>query len=480
MRKLAFIFILCSVIVNAQNWDVFNKDYRYNYKYDNSAVVSNVLFAEAVTVSASHTVISTNTIGVVTGTLLTIDQPQFLMKTIVKQANGTVFMYNPSTITIIPTCSVSQTWTFDSGNNFTATCVAISTLTIFNVVDSIKTILVNNVDSVVLSKQFGIIQFPKLYAQNKYYRLVGIENKATYDLNSLFGEKVPNAWDFYDYYIGFKWCVLTESTPTGGPNVYCTYADRTVKTKTATANSYIYTVDGIYRNSPGPIFSSYCTSATAPSTVINNSTLVVDGSPFAGPLGLSSPSLTENSYYPGYVVSNGYSPAAYVVVKFGKDNTGRFYKYVGRPCSVSNNLGVTMPNQNEPAMYDGNGAESMYLSCHTNHTWGVGLGKVNEMGGYCLSGYQTYCTTCFGTVGLPDLEKKTSSGLVYPNPSNTQLNFSIDKGTVRVFDNLGNLVKQKEVEVNDVLDISNLSNGLYMVEIQTDSFKSSQKLIIQH
>lgn len=46
MKKIR-IFILIIVIsqnIGAQNWNVFNKDYRYNYKFNNSTLVSNVLY----------------------------------------------------------------------------------------------------------------------------------------------------------------------------------------------------------------------------------------------------------------------------------------------------------------------------------------------------------------------------------------------------------------------------------------------------
>lgn len=394
-------------------------------------------------------------------------------------ANGSVILTDPSTLTIVRTSTVGQSWVFDQGNNFTATCVSTSTQSIFSQIDSVKTIIVNSVDSIVLSKQFGILQFPKLYAQNKYYRLVGIEDNATYTLTALFGEKVPNAWDFYNYYIGFKWCVLTEYSPTGsGLSVNCSYAVRTVKSKTATANSYVYTVDGVYANSPGPIFSGYCTSATAPSTVTNNTNLVVDGMPTAGPLGLSSHSLMENTYYPGFVVQQGNPPNTYSIVRLGKDNAGRIYKFHGASC-FNTSLGVGLPNQNEPAGYGPSGPISPPI-CGINQTWGVGLGKVSELNGYCLSGYQTYCTMCFGTVDLYDQVKEKTQGLVYPNPANTELNFRINGiANARFYNNLGQVVKVELINDKTSLDISNFPIGLYFLEIQSDSFKSTQKLIIQ-
>ena len=97
-----------------------------------------------------------------------------------------------------------------------------------------------------------------------------------------------------------------------------------------------------------------------------------------------------------------------------------------------------------------------------------------------MSGYQTYCTTCFGAVGLHDLKKDEENKLLVPNPANSLLSLPIDYGNVKFFDPLGKLVKSVNLNGKKVIDVSELPNGLYFVEIQTDSFKSSQKLIIQH
>jgi hypothetical protein len=481
-RPLLLIFFIFSFVGYSQNWSVFNKNYRYNYKFDNSSVVTNVIFAELYGANATQTTCVTNTIGVVTGTFLTLDQPQFLNKNIITMANGNVILQNPDNITIIPTCSLWQTWIFDPNGNITATCVSTSTRSIFSTVDSIKTIVVSMGDSVVLSKQFGIIQFPKLYAQNKYYKLVGIENKTTYDLTALFGEKVPNAWDFYDYSIGHASCGVKEWTYASPQSMYCAKVCDIVKTKTVSSNAYMYNVDRGSMSNAYPVLSGYCSSPNA-TVAFSNINVTIDGSPFAGPLGLGSPSLTENNYYPGYVPDVSVNRAA--IVKLGKDNTGRLYKYVGPGCNASgglyvnpSQLGIVMPNQNEPMQYS---CSCPTTACNTNNvTWGVGLGKVSELGGMCVSGYSKYCITSLGTVGLPNPDKEELTGLVYPNPAHTLINLAIDRGIARLFDLFGRVVKEMSLEGKNTIDISGLSNGLYLIEIQTDSFKSTQRLIIQH
>lgn len=473
MRKvIAILLFLISATSFSQNWNVFNKAYRYNYKFDNSALISNVLFVQSYTVlTNSDTIYDINKIGIVSGNILTANQPQFLQHSIVKKADGSVMFQSPGSITVLPTCTLNQTWLFDSNLNYSATCVAITTVNIFSIVDSLRIILVNNTDSVLLSKKFGIIKYPHLYGLNKYYRLVGIENKATYDLNPLYGEKVPNAWDFYDYYIGYQWC-YESSFHNGdygsGQMQGCEQSTQVVKTKSITPTGYIYNIDKTSKSSNFDY--AYCTYSLAPIT-FTNTNLAYDASNFPG--GLSSPSLRENKMYPGMVDGSGQMQ----LVKLGTDNVGRVYKYAGKSCA---SMGVNMPNQNEPAGYG-------YISSNTysatgmlySLSFGVGKGKLTENID-CLCFYR-YCATCYGTVGTFEIKKNEVQNLIYPNPANTALNFPINsKGLVRVLNSLGVLVKEEFIEYKNTMDISALSNGLYFVEIQSDSFKATQKLIIEH
>jgi hypothetical protein len=220
-RVIILFLLALTFSLKAQNWNAFNKAYRYNYIYDYNALVTNVMFTDSVKTVGSDTIYYLNRIGVecsgscptittaitTTATVVVPNMPQFLQRTIIKASSGIVQLKDTGNWIIKPTCTVSEVWVFDSISLKTAQCVNISTLTIFSVVDSIKTIIADGTDTILLSKQFGLIQFPNIYGKNKYYRLVGIENKASYDQTSLYGYKVPNAWDIYDYNVGDKFCI---------------------------------------------------------------------------------------------------------------------------------------------------------------------------------------------------------------------------------------------------------------------------------
>lgn len=471
MRIYYFIFFFVFTLnSNSQNWNVFNKNYRYNYKFNNSQLVSNVLFADTVKQTGADTTYIMNNIGVVTGSILTINKPQFLMKKIIKLANGDVKLQDTTNITIIPTCSLNQTWLFDTNYNLTATCVATATQTIFNLTDSVKTIIVNNVDTVVLSKQFGIIQFPKLYAQNKYYRLVGIEEKSTYTLTALYGEKVPNAWDFYDYLVGSVRCYSYDWYSGMAGQGSCRAGSQIIKTKLTGSNSYVYNIDDVYMVGPMP---QVCPSPFATYSTVNTSLSYT---------GLTSSTLTENSY-PGKVFYYFPSTPVAQIVEFGRDNTGRFYKYIGTSCQSAYDLSIAMPNNNTTTYYTLSYTPALQpnIGAPSSHCWGVAKGKVVENNLiWSVSGGSELCASCFGTVGLPVYERELLNNLVYPNPANSSITIPVDNCKLFIYDVFGKAILIQQIENKRSVDVSELPNGIYFTEIQTNSGKYSQKVIIQH
>ena len=472
MKQIALIF--CFFIyfsATAQNWNVFNKNYRYNYKFDNSQLISNVLFAETVSQFALDTLYAMNEIGAVLGNSLTPNVPQFLMKKLFKKANGNVELQDTMNITIVPTCSLNQIWIFDTDLNLTATCVAISTVNIFNVVDSIRTVIVNNADSVVWSKQFGILQFPKPYAQDKYYKLAGIENKASYDSIPLYGEKVPNAWDIYKFDSGDKYNFWYQYAYGSPPNqAGCGNFSRIINSRAIASNGYSYC--------------AYQTSKSYAGTMWGDQNRCYGSPPFGPPvvsgtvavafINLSDPTLLENAMYPG-MYNSSFSGNYDNIVTFGLDSYGTFYKYIGASCQTGNSPQLPTLNTNSPGLW-----------------YGVGLGKIGD-NPWLFEGLYNYCVTSFikgtlnyfgpyYTVGVLENQTIKNESLLFPNPAKDKLTLNAPLNSkVNIFDVVGNLIfSEKTREHVFTSDVSLLPNGLYFIEIQNDSFKHCQKLIIQH
>lgn len=496
MKYLLFITVVAfSFVGYGQNWDVFNKNYRYNYKYDNSTIISNVLFVDSVKQIGNDTTYYLNRIGVVTGNTLHVNRPQFLMKKLVKHANGDIELLDTLNVLIIPTCSVSQTWTFGTNANLTATCVAISTVNIFNSIDSIRTIVLSNNDSILLCKQYGIIQFPNLSFNNKYYKLVGIENKAAYDSIALVGEKVPNAWDFYKFNAGDKYRFRHEWFHAGTPHQSgCTTSTVVILSRSITPTGYLYFVDQTDKVTSGSASINYffCHEGGVTWAPWQTNTYTFSTQTYSN---LQTSTLVANRMYPGMVIGGAdiNHPDAYNVVFFDKDNSGNFYKYCG-PSQCSSTL-TDIPGSNAPKGFAYQtypptiltiGFESYSLA------FGEGFGMASQRVAYfefesksCKTSVVKNGIEYFGQWNIPPndvgiRENARQELILFPNPANELLQLPVEYGVVKLFDPFGKLVKQEKLENKNTLDISEFTNGVYMIEIQADSFKFSQKLIIQH
>lgn len=86
------------------------------------------------------------------------------------------------------------------------------------------------------------------------------------------------------------------------------------------------------------------------------------------------------------------------------------------------------------------------------------------------------------TVGTAGLDKNNISGLsIYPNPSNGLVNITTSLNAelqVNVFDMLGKEVVNSKV-LNNTLNVSNLSSGVYVIKITEEGNTATRKLVIE-
>jgi hypothetical protein len=492
---LLIVLLMMTQSVLSQNWNVFNHNYRYNYKYDGSTLISNVLFVDSTYVTGTDTIYYLNRIGVpctgscptltasinLTSTIVLDNMPQFLQRSIKKVTNGLVLLIDTAKLVLKPGCQPSQTWLFDSINSKSGICLSKTSQINFGINDSIKTILVAGTDTIKLSKLFGILQFPNLYNKNKYYRLVGIENASNYDSTALFGIKVPNAWDFYNYDIGDRFCY--SSSTFSHPWRTCHVGNFSVIGKTISGTGYSYQVDGFTDtcNANGPVSSGQ--NIPYSYSVIAHS-------------GLSSPSV-PNTMYPGQIISgSSFFPAGFGVwgranniVRFGIDNHGTFYKYAGTNCLTFNN--VTFPFNSINTYTNLNNAFNGFYELdgggnYISVIYGVGLGNITtaiatgwpptvlDKNTYCLQCAVKKNTVYFGTETFVSVKEEKGQDLfprVFPNPSSGKFYFNlsgINVNEIKVFNLLGQeiasihgLLKDQIIEV----DIRSKPDGLYFIKL---------------
>lgn len=517
MKKLSqFVLILCLLqnLVVAQNWAVFNKNYRYNYHFDNSTLVSNVLFADTFYLSGVDTVLKlnrvvanctgsycpTSTVVVTPGSSYIINMPQFLQREIIikpiyTRLNDTV------KLNIFTTCTVGATWKFDSLNNVNVSCINKLQQTTFGVNDSVKILLIGTNDTLKLSKHFGVLQWPQLYNANKYYRLTGVEYAPSYSLTPMYGERVPNAWDIYNYTVGDEFTIHNQYYQ-GSQTGSCSLASYTVTNKTIVGDSYVYTVNVAERSDVGTYTQQgTCMYSTMPPPISNYTTVLTYTN-------LSHKKLKENIAYPNQFIPDkafvnfvGNNAYLYTIVSYYKDNLNNFYKLSGQTCilnastspqytntTISNFGGATYPNSNN-IIYNNLGVFSEYFT--------TGFGRISKrlatVGGEtksCLLFFKRGGTMYFSNppilVGNEEFDKIFNAISIYPNPANDFLQIQLnahpsDNTLVEIYNSIGKLVKTETLNFGNSttnIDIKNLSNGIYFFKIKSKEIEVNKKVVI--
>ena len=243
MKRLIFFFALFVNVwfLNAQNWKPIVTGEKYNYQIDTSYVISNTIWVDSVSFSGSDSVYFLNRIAVKCDTFNDVNQypiiifnmPQFLKKKI-SFGNDGIYIFKDSSEFIINSLSAQgESWIFDSLNNVSATVTSFSEVLVFDIMDSVKTILLSTGDTIILSKSFGIIQFPSVLYSQINFRLKGIEGLGL-------GQKVPNFWDFYNFEVGD---VFEYSGNIGWPEFWDMWTKKyTITSKQITSSGYNYNV----------------------------------------------------------------------------------------------------------------------------------------------------------------------------------------------------------------------------------------------
>jgi len=102
-----------------------------------------------------------------------------------------------------------------------------------------------------------------------------------------------------------------------------------------------------------------------------------------------------------------------------------------------------------------------------------------------LNAMRPVCSTC---VGLNEAEKSNLIS-VYPNPASDVLNISFNTGTaeilkLKMINSLGNVVYTETLsttgKVNNTINVGNMADGMYFLNVQGKNLSYSQKVIVKH
>ena len=527
-KYILFLLVISSMRMLAQNWSVFNPSYRYNYSLENEGYTTAVVFADSTLTSGSDQVFSLNRIvlkcdvqypfmqaeGCTDTSYWLANQPQFLQRRIVY--SGQDYRLSDTGNYIIKHLEpVGSPWLFNATYSITAHVQSKIQKNIFGTVDSVKIILLSTADTILLSKQFGIIKYPAKFGLNWYYKLRGIENKASYDITALYGEKVPNFYDFFKLKVGTKLYYSTQESTSGSTNTCdaAKYGIRTVLSSAASGTTITNTVREQQIGCPTPNYSVcpringgcdpqifyYMQHPYSNLNALQTSTVQNIG-----------PVTSFNSMLNTIIIyDKGYNNQLYKfmynvfkVVKFGLTDNSHFFKTSGRSCFSSDIQGHSSSGSDlfqtvtlVPVNTNTNVLVPSDLYNWSGVTYIEGYGQVNSFEVYFETG-NLYCTsliidgndslggTSALTMSLNDAIKQDQLTRVYPNPARYDLTVLVPyeaqtHGYLILTDALGSNLKTIKIngEESLKLNIENLSSGIYFLKIESDKYRRTFKIV---
>jgi hypothetical protein len=204
--KLSIIILLFFVfqLSNAQNWHLIEKNKTYHYSCDTTNLIFS-LWADSIKINGGDTTWFANRIILPCDTchaenypntnankFMLKNQPLFLQREITLSEYGKIYLQSPDSFVIKMNNAINEPWNYSHSKTANIYYRGIST--ILGVQDSIIGILLNSSDTIIISKNYGVVQYPCV--TGKYFRLIGVEGE-----NSV-GYQVPSFNEIYDFEIG--------------------------------------------------------------------------------------------------------------------------------------------------------------------------------------------------------------------------------------------------------------------------------------
>ncbi len=206
----SFWLVLNILIVGnsfSQNWNLIDAEKTFFYKHVDSLYITNTIDVDSTQISGSDTlyfihttikicdtctVIPPNAVG---GVLYHAYWPEIFGLSPLYSNATKEFIFQDGSIK--HTAEISDSWLFNSTLGINATVVDKYETTILGQIDSFKVIELSTLDTILISKNHGVIRYPDFENAGKYFLHVGY-----HEGQNSYGEYLPNMWRIYDFQIG--------------------------------------------------------------------------------------------------------------------------------------------------------------------------------------------------------------------------------------------------------------------------------------
>ena len=494
MKTLLLIVSFISFIGISQNWNLINTNRTVFFQHSDSTNITNTIVIDSTLINGVNANYYTGYAFKYCDTCANFSYYEPIIYRYAKELLGfniendiTNNQYNLDNNTIQHHSQLGTNWQFNT--SLTATVINTGEQTILGILDSVKTIQLSNTDTIIISKNYGVIRYPDFENIGKHYTMVGYhEGKNSY------GNYLPNFWRTYDFNVGDVFCHRKRQGNGGTFKFYKDETKTTIINKTITSNSIEYTINTLaihtfqqgpfgvdvtfhysYTNSPGSILLENCNSLTENGFGIQkrnaNIQYCTNTSNFFTSI------FNENNYYilPDSIYYETYINTEYAhhsvftegITPNKKGKLIQIFKYLTDSLLIQagyiNALGVS---------YNNYGFTSEIFS-HFEHSY------TNNLDGSIINGDTTGIIFNFPD-DLGFEEKSLQNQLnFYPNPATNQITLRGDFKSIAIFNNLGQLVFE-QLNPNQIIEVNQLTKGLYFIKgVDKNDLIFTTKLILE-
>lgn len=458
-----FLIISC---LHAQDWSLLSQGDTLNFQIEKEEFIGTSVWIDSIRSDMDSTTYFLNRIVSPSGTELKRNQAQFLGQAIVQVHEQFILKATPE-VHLYPMAPVGFVWMYDPLNNIFGEITTIEEELLFGQMDSVKTIVLSNAETIKISKSHGIIQFPSSTA-NEYYDLVGVEHLGL-------GNTIPKFEEIYSFNVGD---VFEHDYYVGGvANGYTSSkVKKTITSKTVSNGrvSYEYTYKEIFeikQGSSDPAFAYYAG---------NGEEEYVDS--------MEHFSNVFNHRLITNAVDLNFTDGEdnWTVSSFYLDENDVFSKQIG-------GVGVTWAYEVNPDLEELIPLDGVPFTFYKRYQVGLGDTYVlhyfehsdtKELRGY-IKGQDTvgtitpdYLFDPLSLSGLEDLE-----ATIFPNPTSGQISIELTapagyENQLLIQNISGEILLQEKLNSKTAnIDVSRFPSGMYFVSLENEKGRMMKKII---
>lgn len=463
--------------LTSENWPIVSDTNILNYRLSNNLVPlpdANIRIISKDIIDNDTILYLNRIVTKVEGQYL-INQPGFLQKKVELNEDKSVVFSDPEEFVLYPSGGVGYYWLYDPAIYTAAFVESVENHNVLGTPDRVKTILLSDGNRIKLSQKWGILSFPDIDSVGISYDLVGINNQ---HIGKYFPDHTDYAsgWDVGDIFRTREGSIGVSDI---GDTIEELFTNKQfeVKDKMITDTSVSYRVEGIQWEENPDVPISYFPY---------NETIVfsLDQAPYIGHTGLGR---MQDAFVNDTLMTlfNG-QPYIHVVEPYFDElfNTcGK--RLVAQPFKTVNNDTLVI------GPYQENGLITCeYAACqgfptinYSDHYFGQTLNDTITKSVELIA-WSTAEGSHGELISIPFgiSDQNISSGIqVYPNPFSDNLHIDLARKAtyqrIEIFNAAGISVFSAHLNsLNSTFDLSDLSEGLYIVKVIGDKGINSMKV----